>query len=127
MKKPWLHETVITKRMLQAYINTAIETSLEGDTPLDQVPDISLAEETQVQMSEDLKQFIDLLKKEKVRWRTHMSQEQFASYFWLTRNGHGANYHDLGYTEITDKLVYWAKTFGSSDLYVGDDRKIYAL
>ncbi len=45
--------------------------------------------------------------------------------FWLTRNGHGAGFwgRDLG--EVGDKLSNIAKTFGSADLYIGDDGKVY--
>jgi hypothetical protein len=46
--------------------------------------------------------------------------------FWLTRNGHGAGYWDRGLGELGDKLSDATKTFGSCDLYVGDNGKIYA-
>jgi hypothetical protein len=45
--------------------------------------------------------------------------------FWLTRNGHGAGFWDRGLGEIGDKLSQAARAWGSSDLYVGDDGKIY--
>lgn len=44
--------------------------------------------------------------------------------FWLTRNGHGAGYWDRG-LDTGDVLTAAAKTFGSSDLYVGDDGLVY--
>lgn len=46
--------------------------------------------------------------------------------FWLTRNGHGAGFWDRGYGYIGDVLTYAAKTYGSYDLYVGDNGKVYA-
>ena len=45
--------------------------------------------------------------------------------FWLTRNGHDAGYWDRGLGDIGDALSDAAKTFGTADLYVGDDGLIY--
>ena len=45
--------------------------------------------------------------------------------FWLTRNGHGAGYWDRGLGEVGDALTTAAEVYGSCDLYVGDDGKIY--
>ena len=47
--------------------------------------------------------------------------------FWLTRNGHGAGFWDGGYPINGDALTHAAKTFGSVDLYVGDDNTIYQM
>ncbi len=44
--------------------------------------------------------------------------------FWLTRNGHGAGFWDGDYLE-GDKLTALAESYGGSDLYVGDDGKLY--
>lgn len=46
--------------------------------------------------------------------------------FWLTRNGHGAGFWDRGLGEVGRKLTEAAKVYGSQDLYIGDDGKIYA-
>jgi hypothetical protein len=51
--------------------------------------------------------------------------EQLGHDFWLTRNGHGAGFWDRGLGDLGDKLSAAAKTFGSSDLYVGDDGLLY--
>jgi len=46
--------------------------------------------------------------------------------FMLTRNHHGAGYWDRGYPdEIGDKLTELSHSYGSYDLYVGDDGKLY--
>lgn len=45
--------------------------------------------------------------------------------FWLTRNGHGAGFWDRGLGVIGEKLSDSARVYGSVDLYVGDDGKIY--
>ena len=46
--------------------------------------------------------------------------------FWLTRNGHGSGFWDEGLGELGDRLTKASKFYGSFDLYVGDDGKIYA-
>lgn len=45
--------------------------------------------------------------------------------FWLTRNGHGAGFWDRDLGEVGDELTKAAHTFGSVDLYVGDNGQIY--
>lgn len=45
--------------------------------------------------------------------------------FWYTRNGHGAGYWDRGLGKVGDDLASAARAFGSSDLYRGDDGKLY--
>ena len=44
--------------------------------------------------------------------------------FWLTRNGHGAGFWDGDWQE-GDALTKIAKSFGESDLYIGDDGKLH--
>lgn len=51
--------------------------------------------------------------------------------FWLTRNGHGVGFWDRKHKqpeavcEALDRLTEACKKFGESDLYVGDDGKVY--
>lgn len=45
--------------------------------------------------------------------------------FWLTRNGHGAGFWDGDWPINGDALTEASKTYGESDLYVGDDGKLY--
>ena len=46
--------------------------------------------------------------------------------FWLTRCGHGCGFWDGDWEEeVGDRLTKACKEFGSVDLYVGDDGKIY--
>ena len=45
--------------------------------------------------------------------------------FWLTRNGHGAGFWDRGYGAVGDELTKMSKPYGESDLYRGDNGKIY--
>lgn len=45
--------------------------------------------------------------------------------FWLTRNGHGTGFWDRGLGDLGHKLTAAAKVYGSCDIYVGDDNKLY--
>jgi hypothetical protein len=46
--------------------------------------------------------------------------------FWLTRNHHGAGFWDRGFDALGERLTEAAHAYGSSDLYVGDDGKVWA-
>lgn len=48
--------------------------------------------------------------------------------FWLSRNGHGSGFFDSEHfsDDVRDRLQEASRKFGSCDLYVGDDGKIYA-
>ena len=46
--------------------------------------------------------------------------------FWLTRNGHGAGFWDGDYGDVGDRLTeICERDFGQTDIYVGDDGKLY--
>ena len=46
--------------------------------------------------------------------------------FWLTRNGHGAGFWDGDWPEdLGEELTKISKSFGESDLYIGDDGDLY--
>ena len=53
--------------------------------------------------------------------------EQGGHDLWLTRNGHGTGFwdRDLADKPTRDALSKIAKDMGESDLYLGDDGKIY--
>ena len=53
------------------------------------------------------------------------SDEQAGHDLWLTRNGHGAGFWDRGLGERGERLSEAARAYGSVDLYVGDDGKLY--
>jgi hypothetical protein len=55
----------------------------------------------------------------------HGSWEQCGHDFWLTRNGHGAGFWDRGTGDVGERLTAAAKVWGSVDMYVGDDGKVY--
>lgn len=47
--------------------------------------------------------------------------------FWLTRNGHGAGFWDGDWEGSGDTLTAASKEYGSFDLYVGDDGRLYSV
>jgi hypothetical protein len=54
-----------------------------------------------------------------------LSAAQVGHDFWLTRNGHGAGFWDRGIGDYGDALTEHAHSFGASDVYVGDDGRLY--
>lgn len=55
-------------------------------------------------------------------------EERAGHDFWLTRNGHGAGFWDRDELEaegLGDSLTAIAKRYGDSDVYLGDDDKVY--
>lgn len=120
---------------LDDYIECALwsSTHCEGveSIPFDEI-DVELADETRETMASELLDFENLCSD----WEGRdvlseylslegASYEQLARDFWLTRNGHGAGFWDRGYGEIGDAMTEISKTFGSVDLYLGDDGSIY--
>lgn len=51
--------------------------------------------------------------------------ERAGTDFWFTRNRHGAGFWDRGLGAVGDQLSEMAKAYGSADLYLGDDQKLY--
>lgn len=47
--------------------------------------------------------------------------------FWFTRNGHGVGYWDRGLGKFGDELTKLAKTMGTCNALVGDDKRIYVV
>lgn len=45
--------------------------------------------------------------------------------FYLSRNGHGAGFFDRGYGAVGDRLQAAARVYGESDVYFGDDGRLY--
>lgn len=54
-----------------------------------------------------------------------LSVEQCGHDFWLTRNHHGAGFWDRGIGVVGDALTQAAQAYGSCDVYVGDNGKLY--
>jgi hypothetical protein len=83
-----------------------------------------IAAEAVSQMMDDVEDFItanaDTLE------ASELSLEQIGHDFWLTRNRHGAGFWDRGLpNHIGQALTDAAHAYGSQDVYVGDDGKLY--
>lgn len=122
----------------QAYITAAFWLAQDGD---DDQPDWSLsdlAEETWRGFEEDCREFqqsfSDLLARAYMKRRfiepndpRNYTAESAGHDFWLTRNGHGAGFWDRGLDDIGDELTKMSKPYGSTDLYRGDDDRLYLM
>jgi hypothetical protein len=92
-----------------------------------------LSPETRASMAEDVSAFIEANADDLTRYLEGLGYgpEQIGHDFWLTRNGHGAGFWDRYYGTDSElracvlRLSDAAKGYGSSDLYVGDDGKVW--
>ena len=114
------------EEFLQAYIDAAIWSSLDdNNNPLDEnYSEDDLSEETLERMKRDCELFIEL-NKEDIRGR----ESQAGHDFWLTRNGHGCGFWETDdwEEEKGERLTKSADGFGTVDLFIGDDGKIYCV
>lgn len=112
----------------QSYVKTALWSECDGDqNPLDDnygPEDIDSA--TLAKMAADCDDFRDLASEELDEAEQQGQDDARAGHnFWLNRNGHGAGFWDEGLGALGQKLDIHSKSFGSYNLYVGDDGKIY--
>jgi hypothetical protein len=107
-----------------AYVICALwASSDDNDQPLDQNYDIDdLSPDAIASMQSDCRDFQQLCDAHDLAMQ---SDEQNGHDFWLTRNGHGAGFWDRGLGDAGKRLTDNAHSYGSSDLYVGDDGAIY--
>ena len=108
----------------------------DGGTPLDENYSLeSLAPETLLRAIKDCaafeeanaQDFVRSLPMRKQNEGSTTTQSEYAGHdFWLTRNGHGAGFWDGDWSEPqASRLTAASKAFGSIDLYVGDDGRLY--
>ena len=124
------------KQFTTGYINAALWSSVdENGEPLDTIhaPE-DLPDQTRQAMESDCRKFFEENNNALWEYREQRAIPIAADYseaecaghdFWLTRCGHGAGFWDRGMGELGDKLSDAATAFGSVDLYVGDDGKVY--
>lgn len=94
--------------------------------------DAELARETRLDLEADCRSFwrrmggfVDAA--ECNRSGGHSKAAQAGHDFWLTRNGHGAGFWDGDWSEdYADDLAKAAESYGSFDIYLGDDGNIYS-
>ena len=100
----------------------------ENGTPFDDV-DAEFNTEARAQLATEFQDFLDgiePLRENEAYAEIFPDDEQIGHDFWLTRNGHGAGFWDRGLGKLGDKLTEAAKTYGSCDLYLGDNGELYA-
>ncbi len=118
--------TEALRRTVDAYIDCALWASTDDEgTPLDDPSsDYELAEEARESMRAEVADFLELLEREGVDV-SELGPEQVGHDFWLTRNRHGAGFWDRGLGDLGDTLTQFAHSYGESDLYIGDDGRLY--
>lgn len=112
---------------LRGYLECALSSSLgDDDRPLDDsywIEDI--APESLEAAEADCATFEEAFDSQLGEYYEAGYDREHAGYdFWLTRNGHGAGFWDRGVPAGED-LTAGCDPFGSVDLYVGDDGRLY--
>ena len=120
---------------LQEFTAACIEALYFADTGDDESQpdsDAPLAEETRLDLEADCRSFwrrygcfVNVA--ECTRGDGRYSKASQAGHdFWLTRQGHGAGFWDGAWSKPhSETLDKGAESFGSFDIYQGDDGKIY--
>jgi len=113
-----------------AYIEAALWTEeeyLQEQDPNIDVNYYNINVETLHKMIEDCKDFQESNEQllDEAEQKHHFLRSSAGHDFWLTRNGHGAGFWDRGLGKTGDELSAMSKSYGSFDLYVGDDGVIY--
>lgn len=111
-------------KFTNAYIEAALWSSTDNSgRPLDDNYGVhDIAPETLASIVEDCKAFQE----------AHADDiggnvEQAGHDFWLTRNRHGTGFWDGDWpVKVGAKLTEASHTYGSVDLYIGDDGRIYS-
>ena len=106
----------------QAYVTCALWSSSGDDgEPLDANYN-DIAPEALSKMKADCDRF----QSENADDLSNLDLSQAGHDFWLTRNHHGAGFWDRGHDkQLGERLTAASHKFGESDLYVGDDGKVY--
>jgi hypothetical protein len=111
----------------KAYLECALWTgTLDDDgSPADEKFNISdFAPEAIAQAIEECQCFQND-NKELLQQMQEYTLESAGHDFWLTMNRHGTGFWDRGLGTIGTKLTDAAHIWGSADIYVGDDGKLY--
>lgn len=111
----------------QGYIEAAFWTGNDEEG----IPDMGLhdlARNALASMVADCKAFQELARDDLDKAYSHAPAHYDANMagvdFWLTRNGHGAGFWDRGLGQSGGRLSD-AATFGTCDLYLGDDNMVH--
>lgn len=133
----WENLDEFTKSYIDAALwTTNDESEPSGGEPLNRNYSAKdIAPETLKKMAEDCANFQrenaqDLAQTRVPDGADWNAAQQGGTDFWLSRNGHGAGFfdahNDIPYPDdAAERLQDAARSYGTFDLYVGDDQKIY--
>lgn len=138
IKQPHTTKNIMKTKdsFISAYISTALWSSTDDEgNPLDS-QDAELSTDAHDKMENDCRAFREkcdaiisaAIETGKVKCGRDFDEYGRAAHdLWLTRNGHGAGFWDGDWPEpFASQLTEIAQSFGTCDLYVGDDGLIYA-
>lgn len=115
-------------RFFQAYLVCALWSSHdnatpEGGEPFDRNYEVDdIPEAVRNRMRDECREFIEA----NLADLANLDAEACGHDFWLTRNGHGAGFWDRGLGALGRRLTDACDPYGTVDLYVGDDGKVWA-
>lgn len=98
-------------------------TDFDGNPLDDNFGPEDVAPEAIASLRADLAEFLDSQAADLAA--SGLTPEAVGHNFWLTREGHGAGFWDLGLGAVGDRLTAAANAYGDAGLYVGDDGLIY--
>lgn len=120
---------VMTDPTLTAYLECALWAGLDwsdetadNPEPLDEhygIGDVS--DEARAELARDVADFCEANADD----LADLEPGQVGHDFYLTRNGHGAGFWDRGLGDVGDRLSEAARVYGTSELYPGDDGRLY--
>lgn len=90
-----------------------------------------ISEETLSKIKKDITNF--LKEAEQYLKESELDDGQIGHDFWLTRNRHGVGFWDRGSGKSKEintalkKISDISSSYGETDLYIGDDKKIYSM
>jgi hypothetical protein len=135
---PFEYSHVDADEVLTHYVAAALWTSHhyeseqdDNPVPMDSVKDADdIADEARAEMRADVEAFLQGAHPDALAyWSAQLGDAQIGHDFWLTRNRHGAGFWDrFGAGEGAEygrMLTDDAHAYGDSELYVGDDGRVY--
>lgn len=117
------------KTMIDAYLECALWTGTDESTPSggypldDNYTTDNIAAESRDRARVDCERFMS--KADDLEYWNQIDDADLGHNFWLTRNGHGTGFWDRDLGELGDKLTDLSKSFGETDIYIGDDGALY--
>lgn len=123
-KQDWTPREPVSKKFLNAYLETAIWSSTDEEgRPLDK--DYDVGDFSEAAYAQALSETNDFIRENETDLNTVGTLEQHGHDFWLSRNSHGAGFWDRGYGEVGIQLTRAAKAYGSIDVLVDTAGELY--